>query len=73
MTDEAALEHRREQISRTFALLTAKLEDAATLAVEGQGPQPDDALHVLARQVADLAGESATIAVALAALLAAPS
>lgn len=72
MTDEADLEHRREQISRTFALLTAKLEDAATLAVDGQGAHTDEALQSLAEGIADLASEAATIAGALAALLKAP-
>lgn len=73
MDQEAEQEHRSERISRMFALLTAKLEDAATLAVDGQGLQSDGALAVLAEQIADLASESATIAGALAALLAAPS
>ena len=72
MDHEAEQEHRSEQISRAFALLTAKLEDAAALAVEGQGPRADEALVVLAAQIADFAGESATIAGALAGLLPAP-
>lgn len=69
MSDEADNEHRSEQIARTFALLTAKLEDAAALAVDGQGPQTDERLRDLALQIAELAGEAATIAGALAALL----
>ncbi|MEO6388900.1 MAG: hypothetical protein ABIT16_01140 [Croceibacterium sp.] len=73
MDQEAEQEHRREQISRPFALLTGKLEDAATLAVEGQGPQSDQALVALAEQIAGLAGKSAIISGALAVLLAAPS
>lgn len=69
MSDEAEREHRGEQISRTFALLTAKLEDAATLAVDGQAPQADNQLKILALQIAELAGEAATIAGTLGALL----
>ncbi len=69
MTHEAQQDHRGGQISRAFALLTAKLEDASTLAVEGQGPQGDDQLLDFARQIAELAGEAATISGALAALL----
>lgn len=70
MTNAAEQEHGREMISRAFALLTAKLEDAATLAAEGQGPQTDEQLLDIAQQIADLAGEAATIAGALTALLA---
>lgn len=73
MNDEANQEHRSEQIARTFALLTAKLEDATTLAVDGQAPLADEELRVLALQITDLASEAATIAGALAALLARPS
>lgn len=69
MSDEAGREYRSEQITRTFALLTAKLEDAATLAVEGQAIQADGQWNELALRIADLAGEAATIAGALGALL----
>ena len=68
MGDEAEKEYRSEQISRAFALMTAKLEDAATLAVEGQGPLGDEALLSLAQQIADLAGEVSVIAGLIAAL-----
>jgi hypothetical protein len=70
MTDEAEMEHRSRHISRTFALLTAKLEDAAALTVDGQGPQTEGALLALAQQVAVLAAETAIIAEALTVLLA---
>lgn len=69
MSNEADQEHRSEQIARTFALLTAKLEDAAALAVDGQAPAADEPLNSLALQIAELAGEAATIAGILAALL----
>lgn len=72
MTDEADSEHRSEQISRTFALLTGKLEDAAALAVEGQGRGPEEKLMALSAQIAQLSGEAATIAETLAVLLTTP-
>lgn len=72
MNDEADREHRSDQIARTFALLTAKLEDAAALAVEGQGRHSEEEIEKLAQQLAELAGEVATVAGALGALLASP-
>lgn len=69
MTDEADREYRSERISRAFALLTAKLEDAAALAVDGQGPQPDEALLALALGIADLADDAEAIASLLSVLL----
>lgn len=72
MTNEAEKEHRSEQLARTFALLTAKLEDATTLAVDGQAPLADKELRELALRIAELAGEAATIAGALGVLLESP-
>ena len=69
MSNEAEDEHRAEQLSAVFALLTAKLEDAATLAADGQGRRPEDELLHYASQIAELATEAATIAGAVAALL----
>lgn len=69
MNSEADQEHRSEQIARSFALLTAKLEDAAVLAVEGQGRQADEQLRDLALGIAELAGEAATIAGVMACLI----
>ena len=69
MGDEAEQEHRRQWISAAFALVTAKLEDAATIAVEGQGRHSIDQLRTCAEQIAGLAGGVATIAGALAASL----
>jgi hypothetical protein len=69
MSDEAEDEHRAEQLSQVFALLTAKLEDAATLAADGQGRRPDGELLRFASQIAELTNEAATIAGAIAALL----
>lgn len=72
MNNKTKDEHRAEQLSALFALLTGKLEDAATLAADGQGRHPDDELLNYATRIAELANESATIAGALAALLAIP-
>lgn len=70
MSDEVQDQDHAERISAVFALLTAKLEDAATLAVDGQGRRPDELLLSCADQIATLTSEACTIAGALAALLA---
>ena len=72
MSNEAEDEHRAEQLSAVFALLTGKLEDAATIAADGQGPHPDADLLGYASQITELANEAATIAGAIAALLTRP-
>ena len=69
MGNEAEDEHRAQQISAVFARLTGKLEDAATLAADGQGRHPADELKGYANEIAELATEAATIAGAVAALL----
>ncbi len=69
MSDEVEDEHRGDQLSAVFALLTGKLEDAATLAADGQGRHSDDELQGYVNQIAELANETATIAGAIAALL----
>lgn len=72
MRDEVQNEDRADHLSAVFALLTGKLEDAATLAADGQGRHPDYELLSYSSQIADLATEAATIAGAVAALLAKP-
>ena len=69
MSNEAEDEHRTEQLSAVFALLTGKLEDAASLGADGQGRHPEDELLHYASQITELASEAATIASAVAALL----
>ena len=69
MGDDADGEERSEHMSRVFALLTAKLEDAATLAADCQGRRTTAELRRGAKQIAELASETATIAAALSALL----
>lgn len=67
--DEIQAKERPRHISASFALLTAKLENATGLAATGQGPRTNAELRGLARQFADLSGEVATVAHAFAALL----
>lgn len=56
-------DERRDLISRLFALLTAKLEDAAALAAEGQGTSASaERLISLANQVRAGAEEAALLA-----------
>lgn len=69
MSNEAQDEHRDDQLSEVFALLTGKLEDAASFAADGQGRRQHDELLRLASQITELANEVATIAGAIEALL----
>ena len=69
MSIDAEDEHRAEQLSAVFALLTGKLEDAATFSADGQGRLSDAELLSYANHVAELASEAATIAGAVSALL----
>ena len=73
MCNEREDEHRAEQLSAMFALLTGKLEDAATIAADGQGRHPDKELLGYVNRIAKLANEAATIAGAIAASLTQPT
>lgn len=54
---------RRDCIRRLFAVLTAKLEDAAALAAEGQGRRVlTDTVVELSGQMHEIAGQSMAIA-----------
>jgi hypothetical protein len=56
-------DERRDLISRLFSLMTAKLEDAAALAAEGQGTSGgSERLVSLANQVRAGAEEAALLA-----------
>lgn len=57
-----------ELLSRLFALLTARLEDGATLAVEGQRRQPPSDQPERAQALATLVRDAGTIADAVVAL-----
>lgn len=69
MIDPEDQENRVELISRMFALLTAKLEDAATICAECQGRLPPEQLREGATKVEDLVSQTATVAAAVTALL----
>lgn len=61
MDQEEAAE-RAELISRMFALVTAKLEDGATIAAESQRRLPTEELRASAAKLRGLAHEIMTIA-----------
>lgn len=67
--DQEEQERRAELISRMFALITAKLEDAATIAVDCQGRVPTEELRDSTGELKDLATECATVVEAADALL----
>lgn len=69
MDDPEDQVNRAELISRMFALLTAKLEDAATIAAECQARLSPEQLGVGAAKLEDLGAETATIAAAVSVLL----
>lgn len=69
MDDREKLEERAELVSRTFALITAKLEDAATLAAESQGRHPRVTLRENAEKLRDLLAEAITVSDCVIALL----
>lgn len=64
--DDTRHDERRDCIRRLFAMLTARLEDAATLAAEGQAQMvPDNTTVNLAAQVHQIATQAAAIAEAV--------
>ena len=70
MDDLEAPEERAELVSRTFALITAKLEDAATLAAESQGRHPPVMLRENAEKLRDMLTQAITVSDCVIALLA---
>jgi hypothetical protein len=65
------MDDRHELVRRLFALLTAKLEDGATLAADGQGRDvPPDAQGDLANRLHGLGEETKTLSDAVLAILA---
>jgi hypothetical protein len=69
MNDPEDQENLAELISRMFALLTAKLEDAATIAAECQARLPLEQLRGGAAKLEDLVSEAGTVAASVSALL----
>jgi hypothetical protein len=64
--DERRNIERRNCIRRLFAILTARLEDAATLAAEGQGRDvPAESAVELAAQIQEITVQSMAITEAI--------
>ena len=61
MDDREAQEKRAELVSQTFALITAKCEDAAALAAECQDGHSDQMLRENGERLRDLISEAGTI------------
>lgn len=68
MDDGEDSDGRADLISRLFALLTARLEDAATIAAECQGRGYGEDHPQRAQQLASLIDEAATVNQAILAL-----
>lgn len=69
MADRNDSEERAGVISRLFALLTAKLEDAATVASDCQGTRSGRDYLKGAQSIIEFAAEVTTIALALELLI----
>lgn len=69
MDDTEVPEERADLTSRLFALLTARLEDAAAIAAECQGRGSSEELRQRAQQLASLLDEAATVDAGALALL----
>ncbi len=64
--DERCDTERRNCVRRLFAVLTAKLEDVATLAAEGQGRDvPAETSTQLAAEISEIAGHCVAITEAI--------
>jgi hypothetical protein len=70
MDDEEDQEERADLIARMFALLTAKLEDAAGIAADCQARRPAEELCEGADKLVTLSEEATVLALAARALLA---
>lgn len=70
MVDREEQEARADLVSRLFALITMKLEDAAGIATEGQGRHPITELQPMTQQLETLLAETSTITAGLVAVLA---
>jgi hypothetical protein len=69
MDDAEDQEQRAELVSRLFALLTAKLEDASAIAANCQARLTAAQLRGGAADLGDLVSEAGTLAAAASALL----
>jgi len=71
MDDPEAAQERAELLSGMFALITVKLEDAATIAVDCQGRVPPEDLLEHGQKLRELITETSTVLDAALALIAA--
>lgn len=69
MKEHEDQERRRDLISALYALITAKLEDAATIAAECQAARPSSELLEGAGNVTELSREAMLLAAAILAIL----
>jgi hypothetical protein len=67
--DEEQQRERADLLSRLFALITMKLEDAGGIAADCQGRRPTEALREGAERLEVLLVEASTVRAAAAALL----
>ena len=72
MVDQERHDERTDLVSRLFAQLTARFEDAATVAAECQGSRPVAELVEGAERLSDIARDAATVADAIVAILGPP-
>lgn len=73
MDDAEDQEQQAELVSRVFALLTAKLEDASAIAANCQARLTAAQLRSGAAELEDLVAEAGTLAAAASALLRDPA
>ena len=69
MADQELQDGRADLVSRLFAQLTSRFEDAAAIAAECQGSRPGEELTEGAERLRDIAHDAATVAEAIVELL----
>jgi acyl-CoA reductase-like NAD-dependent aldehyde dehydrogenase len=70
MVDQERQDERADLVSRLFAQLTSRFEDAATIAAECQGAPPSDELSQGAERLREMGQDAATIAEVIVDLIA---
>lgn len=72
MVDQERQDERADLVSRLFAQLTSRFEDAAAIAAECQGARPGEELTEGAERLRDIAQDAATVAEAIVELIGLP-
>ena len=62
MVDQERQDERADLVSRLFAQLTSRFEDAATIAAECQGDRPAEKLKRGAKRLRETGQDAATVA-----------